>query len=66
MLDAVRHSLEGCDFSKDSINIALKELAEKLNVPYSKIMMLCRTAVTGVKVYRLFNSLRCMPTMFLC
>lgn len=43
--------MEHCDFfSKEAINSSLKNLAITLNIPYRKLMLLCRLAVTGTTV----------------
>ena len=50
-LVAVSSAMEHCDFSsKETINSALKTLAITMNVPYRKLMLLCRLAVTGTMV----------------
>ena len=50
-LAAVSSAMEHCDFSsKEAINSALKTLAITLNIPYRKLMLLCRLAVTGTTV----------------
>lgn len=51
LLQAVKDSLMQSDFSKDSINAILRELSTNFNVPYRKLMLLCRFAMTGVKVH---------------
>jgi len=50
-LAAVRSTVEQCDFSsKEAIDSALKTLASTLGIPYPKLMLLCRLAVTGMRV----------------
>jgi len=50
-LAAVRSTIEQCDFSsKETIDSALKTLASTLGIPYPKLMLLCRLAVTGMTV----------------
>ena len=51
-LKTAAQALRGCDFSsRGELDKVMRDLAADLQVSYRNLMLLCRLAITGVKVH---------------